>query len=282
MRNKITSKVGFRLIAISAFGAFSAIGPYIYETEERRTKKSKSSEIVTTQSNSSDTSFSSTTPDFASISDTKQKKQAFFDYLRPSIALENNRILKERSFLERLAQDSSKQWTAEQTEYAKRLGKLYSMPLKSGVISESWITEMLAKANILPEALVLTQAANESGWGTSRFAKEANNFFGQWCYTKGCGVVPLHRNEGSSHEVAKFSSIQESVHRYFMNVNRNQAYADLRTIRADLVKQGEDLSTPQAATQLTDGLLKYSERGADYVTDLQAMIRHNSVFWTQP
>jgi Bax protein len=26
-------------------------------------------------------------------------------------------------------------------------------------------------------------------------------------------------------------------------------------------------------------LLKYSERGSDYVTDLQAMIRHNKVYW---
>ncbi|MEF1231376.1 glucosaminidase, partial [Vibrio fortis] len=36
-----------------------------------------------------------------------------------------------------------------------------------------------------------------------------------------------------------------------------------------------------AATKLTEGLLKYSERGADYVTDLQAMIRHNKVYWVK-
>lgn len=134
---------------------------------------------------------------------------------------------------------------------------------------------------MLPEALVLTQAANESAWGTSRFATEANNYFGHWCYSKGCGLVPLQRNEGSTHEVAKFSSSQESVHRYFMNLNRNKAYQDLRGIRTELANKGEDLLTFDAATKLTEGLLKYSERGADYVTDLQAMIRHNKVYWVK-
>jgi Bax protein len=138
---------------------------------------------------------------------------------------------------------------------------------------------MLSRVNVLPKALVLTQAANESAWGTSRFATKANNYFGHWCYTKGCGLVPRQRNEGSSHEVATFSSSQESVHRYFMNLNRNRAYADLRAIRAKLAAQGDNLLTTASATELTNGLLKYSERGSDYVTDLQAMIRHNEVYW---
>ena len=64
-----------------------------------------------------------------------------------------------------------------------------------------------------------------------------------------------------------------------MTLNRNRAYADLRAIRAKLAAQGDDLLTTASATELTNGLLKYSERGSDYVTDLQAMIRHNEVYW---
>ena len=64
-----------------------------------------------------------------------------------------------------------------------------------------------------------------------------------------------------------------------MNLNRNRAYADLRAIRAKLAAKGDDLLTTGTAIELTNGLLKYSERGSDYVTDLQAMIRHNEVYW---
>ncbi|GAL25528.1 hypothetical protein JCM19239_3802 [Vibrio variabilis] len=35
-------------------------------------------------------------PDIASITDVNEKKETFFDYLRPGIAIENARIEKER------------------------------------------------------------------------------------------------------------------------------------------------------------------------------------------
>ncbi|USD61926.1 glucosaminidase domain-containing protein [Vibrio sp. SCSIO 43140] len=218
-------------------------------------------------------------PDIASITDVTVKKETFFDYLRPGIAIENARIEKERRRLLAIKNALDEQaLTSEQEATAKRLGKLYN--LEPTNVDYEWVDTMLARVDVLPEALVLTQAANESAWGTSRFAKEANNYFGQWCYSKGCGLVPLQRTEGMTHEVAKFSSPQGSIHGYFMNVNRNRAYQELRDIRASIREQGADLTSEQAALELTNGLLRYSERGEAYVKDLQAMIRHNERFWT--
>ncbi|RBW65913.1 glucosaminidase [Vibrionales bacterium C3R12] len=221
-------------------------------------------------------------PDFAALSNAKEKKEAFFDFMRPGVMIENSRIEKERTFLTTLEKSVAEgEVNSEQLDYAQRLGKLYSYPVTESSVNQKWLDEMLHRVNVLPEALVLTQAANESAWGTSRFATSANNFFGQWCYTKGCGVVPLKRSGEATHEVAKFSSVQESIHRYFMNVNRNAAYKELRIIRADRLEKGENLLSEQTATALTNGLLKYSERGQSYVDDLQAMIRHNKSFWSQ-
>ncbi|MFA0442565.1 glucosaminidase [Vibrio sp. 10N.286.49.C2] len=217
-------------------------------------------------------------PDIAAITDTKTKKQTFFDYLRPGIEIENARIEKERQRILRFKNALDEQsLTQEQIETAKRLGRLYN--LEPTEVTYQWIEQLLHRVDVLPEALVLTQAANESAWGTSRFAKEANNYFGQWCYSKGCGVVPLQRGTGKSHEVAKFSSPQESIYGYFMNVNRNNAYAELRTIRSQIRDEGQSPLTEASALKLTNGLLRYSERGEAYVKDLQAMIRHNEEFW---
>jgi Bax protein len=138
---------------------------------------------------------------------------------------------------------------------------------------------MLGKVNVLPQGLVLVQAANESAWGTSRFARQANNYFGQWCYSQGCGIVPLKREQGASHEVAKFSSAQGSIRAYFMNVNRNPAYRELRELRNQLVDEGRSLTDTDAAMMLTQGLLRYSERGEAYVNDLKGMIRVNNRYW---
>ncbi|OEE86654.1 glucosaminidase domain-containing protein [Vibrio crassostreae] len=272
-----SKSLALKVTALALVGSISLVGPMLYQQEEERRRAGQ--KASDSEQNFGDLTVSSDKPDFAAIEDVNKKKDTFFSYLRPSINIENKRITKERAFLTKLSETGLNNVDSEDASYAKRLGKLYSLPVPSSGLDDAWLKEMLNRVNVLPEALVLTQAANESAWGTSRFATKANNYFGHWCYTKGCGLVPLQRNEGSSHEVATFSSSQESVHRYFMNLNRNRAYADLRVIRAKLDAQGDDLLTNATATELTNGLLKYSERGSDYVTDLQAMIRHNEVYW---
>ncbi|MEZ8610282.1 glucosaminidase domain-containing protein [Vibrio sp. 10N.222.51.C8] len=272
-----SKSLALKVTALALVGSISLVGPMLYQQEEERRRAGQ--KASDSEQNFGDLTVSSDKPDFAAIEDVNKKKDTFFSYLRPSINIENKRITKERAFLTKLSETGLNNVDSEDASYAKRLGKLYSLPVPSSGLDDAWLKEMLNRVNVLPEALVLTQAANESAWGTSRFATKANNYFGHWCYTKGCGLVPLQRNEGSSHEVATFSSSQESVHRYFMNLNRNRAYADLRVIRAKLDAQGDDLLTTATATELTNGLLKYSERGSDYVTDLQAMIRHNEVYW---
>ncbi|WP_038174737.1 glucosaminidase domain-containing protein [Vibrio pacinii] len=222
-------------------------------------------------------------PDFAAIKDVNQKKQAFFDYLRPGIALENKRIIDERKWLESIADHfNSQTLSASDINYAKRLGQLYNVALPTQGINQAWLDDMLHRVDVIPEALVLVQGANESAWGTSRFATQANNYFGQWCYTSGCGLVPMQRGEGMTHEVAKFGSVQQSINGYFMNVNRNKAYEQLREIRYQRHLAGQSLTDTDAAMALTNGLLRYSERGEAYVNDLQAMIRQNKRFWETP
>ncbi len=276
-KSSASKSLALKVTALALVGSISLVGPMLYQQEEERRRAGQ--KAPDSEQNFGDLTVSSNKPDFAAIEDVNEKKDTFFSYLRPSINIENKRITKERAFLTKLSETGLSNVDSEDASYAKRLGKLYSLPVPSSGLDDAWLKEMLNRVNVLPEALVLTQAANESAWGTSRFATKANNYFGHWCYTKGCGLVPLQRNEGSSHEVATFSSSQESVHRYFMNLNRNRAYADLRAIRAKLAAQGDDLLTTETATELTNGLLKYSERGSDYVTDLQAMIRHNEVYW---
>ena len=220
-------------------------------------------------------------PDFKAFTDVKEKKAAFFNFMYPAVIAENSRITKERKFLESLVMklDNDTDVSSKELERATELSTLYKETLTDSGITADWVNAMLVKVDYIPAPLVLSQGANESAWGTSRFAREANNYFGQWCYTKGCGVVPSKRNEGAAHEVAKFESSQGAVHAYFMNVNRNNAYAELRIIRAKLHSSPEALTPEQEANALANGLIRYSERGEAYVEEIQAMIRHNSQYW---
>ncbi|OEF30197.1 glucosaminidase domain-containing protein [Vibrio rumoiensis] len=214
--------------------------------------------------------------------DVNTKKAQFFDELNIGIKKENERVEAERSqLLEIKTSLSDNDISKKQINMATGLAELYSNEIPEAGIDQAWVEEMLLRVNVLPEALVMIQAANESAWGTSRFAEEGNNFFGQWCYTEGCGLVPLQRVEGATHEVAKFDSPQESINAYFMNVNTNSAYEKLREIRAKLALENKDLKSEETAIALTNGLLSYSERGQAYVNDLQTMIHHNTAYWTE-
>jgi len=228
----------------------------------------------------------SSKPDFRAIKDVNEKKATFFNFLRPAVEHENKRIERERQFLLAVQSklESGEKPDSEEGEYAVKLGKMYQIALERDSatdnainIDEKWLGNMLKRVDVLPEALVLSQAANESGWGTSRFAVEGNNYFGQWCYRAGCGLVPASRTEGASHEVAVFDSAYLSVQAYFMNVNRNRAYADLRDIRAAQRSAGQLIE----GTKLAEGLSRYSERGHAYVDEIQAMIKHNNKYWRQ-
>lgn len=220
-------------------------------------------------------------PDFKAFTDVKEKKAAFFNFMYPAVIAENARVKEEREFLESLVMklDNDTDVSSKELERATELSTLYKETLTDSGITADWVNGMLVKVDYIPAPLVLSQGANESAWGTSRFALEANNYFGQWCYNKGCGVVPSKRNEGAAHEVAKFDSSQGAVHAYFMNVNRNNAYTELRIIRAKLHSSPEALTPEQEANALANGLIRYSERGEAYVEEIQAMIRHNSQYW---
>ena len=128
------------------------------------------------------------------------------------------------------------------------------------------------RIDIVPTELVLVQAANESAWGTSRFARIGLNFFGLWCYKKGCGMIPNSRTSGLKHEVAAFKDLDYAVSRYLYNINSNAAYHVFRRIRQQL----REFKLPLSPEILATGLLPYSERGMDYVTDILAMLRHNA------
>jgi Bax protein len=122
---------------------------------------------------------------------------------------------------------------------------------------------------MIPAAMVIAQAAIESGWGTSNFAQEGNNLFGEWCYTKGCGIVPRRRAASASHEVRKFDSIEDSINSYYRNINTNNAYRSLRDLRAK-IRHNEAHFTGSA---LVAGLGKYCGRGEVYIHEVRGLIQ---------
>ena len=135
------------------------------------------------------------------------------------------------------------------------------------------IDEALYKLDVIPAGLALGQAAYESGYGTSRFAAEGNALFGQWTYG-GKGLKPeQQRTSLGDHRIAAFDWPFDSVRGYFINLSSHPAYEEFRQLRAKLKASGK----PVTSLAMADGLIRYSERGQEYVDTLKGMIRVNKL-----
>ncbi len=213
-------------------------------------------------------------PDFASISDIEAKKQQFFDFLQDYVRDENRRISEYRGQLLSYSEivDGGIVLSSREKEWLLDLASKYDVD--ANLQSDRLIlAELLLRVDVIPASLVLAQAANESAWGTSRFTLEGNNIFGQWCYEAGCGIVPNRRVDGATHEVKSFDTIGAAIEGYFLNINTHHLYDDFRAQRAQLRKLGRVLDS----ILLAHGLDRYSQRGENYIDEVQTLIQQNDL-----
>lgn len=209
-------------------------------------------------------------PDFAKIKNVQKRKELFIEHLAPIVTSVNYKISSKRNRLGEIYNLSD--WRDKDISFVKRHMDDYGIKNSNDlakVKSKETLNQLLKKIDIVPLPLTLAQAAIESGWGTSRFAKEANNLFGQWCYKKGCGVIPNKRNENAAHEVRKFITIEESVRKYMYNLNTHRAYSDLREIRHQNRHIGDKI---ELSSKIAEGLEKYSQKGRAYIDIINSII----------
>lgn len=213
-------------------------------------------------------------PDMAQITRAPTKKRLFFLSLLPMALMINEEIQSQRSTLSRILEklEAGDSISAQEVTSLRALAAEYKItddPLDDPLAME----KLLRRIDIIPPSLLLAQAANESAYGTSRFARDANNLFGEWTFTPGTGLVPEERPEGERYEVRLFPDLMASLRSYVKNLNTHWAYRDLRLKRQQLRQAGQ----PLTGLALAAGLELYSERRNEYVDEIRTIIRYNQL-----
>lgn len=116
---------------------------------------------------------------------TSTKKKLFISILLPIIILGNELVLKDRELMKIafLDKDVKKIQYYSKKYRIKNFKTINFLKVSSSQMNEI-NEELLQKINIIPISMILAQAAIESGWGSSRFAKEGNALFGEWTWKK--------------------------------------------------------------------------------------------------
>lgn len=186
--------------------------------------------------------------EYYKIRDSKEKKAAFVKILLPKIQKAQEEILSDRAFIKIFFKKFLFTNSYRSRKDIIRLIKLSKKYRISQMYNEH---EYLDRIDIIPTALVLAQSAVESAWGESRFAREGNNIFGEWTWGKR-GIVPSERAADAKHKLRIFDSLDESIARYMLNLNRHYSYKEFRRLRADYRAKGEVFTGLKAATTMTN------------------------------
>ncbi len=202
------------------------------------------------------------------IKDSKTQRQEFGRIMRPMIDKANAKTLQERAFVQNFF---ARYLPMQFRDIPKEdLVKLSQIRQKYRVESLFDLKSYENRIDTVPVSLALAQAAIESGWGKSRFVREANNIFGHWTWGS-VGLVPLNRAEGKTHRIRIFKSLQDSVDGYVLNLNRHYAYRLFRKARQEAKEAGRLFTGLDAAKTM----LYYSELREKYVQMLIKVIKEN-------
>ena len=201
--------------------------------------------------------------DIKTLGDTKKKRELFIKIILPLILNENEKITEDRKKLFKILAKNFN--TVGERVWLKRRFKEYK-------IEDQDLTKLKIRMDIIPVSIAIAQAANESGWGTSRFALEGNALFGQWTWSKK-GISPKKADPNQTHKILQFQILKASVRAYKNNLNTHRAYQEFREARAKLRQTNSELD----GLQLTKYLTNYASIGEKYVRILEDIIEKNSL-----
>ena len=201
------------------------------------------------------------------------KKRLFFRTLAPLILRGNELIMVDRNRLKEIRSSHTKNEAISEKDqlWILKLAKVYKVDVKDGQVTAGLVDTLWKKVDIVPVSLALSQAAEESGWGTSRFAAKGNAVYGQWTWGSNSITPEKQRKELGNYGIASFETLQQSISAYMLNLNTHNAYASLRDKRAELREKNQKVTGYILAGQLT----KYSERGEEYVKSLRSLMEYN-------
>ncbi len=201
--------------------------------------------------------------DLKTLGDTKRKRELFIKIILPLILDENSKITEDRVKLFSILSKNFN--TVGERVWLKRRFKEYK-------IDDQDLGKLKMRMDIIPVSIALAQAANESGWGTSRFALEGNALFGQWTWSKK-GILPKKQDPNQTHKIMQFQILKASVKAYKNNLNTHNAYKEFREVRAQLRQENKQI----IGLDLTKYLKNYAAIGEKYVIILEDIIEKNSL-----
>ncbi len=179
--------------------------------------------------------------DFNKITDEKRRNALFIKILAPLALHINNEILTERRQIRELNENfrCTGELTAEQEKLVEKKAAKYDVFTRfQGHRRYSYLlSELLNRVHVVPPSILITAAALETNWGTSRIVREGNSLYKTLVWHTAEGLKPIGETEDDTYRIKTYPDIGASMREFALKLNSGLPYADFRGFRNRILER---------------------------------------------
>lgn len=175
--------------------------------------------------------------DYNTLTDEAQRNALFIKILTP-LALKLNQELKaERKIIEDIAEKFNKEGklSSAETKTVENAATKYDIfsRLKDYERYSFLLSELLNRIDAIPPSIMITAAAIETNWGTSRIVKEGNSLYKMLVWHTDKGLKPKGETEDDTYRIKTYPDIYASMKDFALKINSHNVFAVMRNMRRE-------------------------------------------------
>ena len=173
--------------------------------------------------------------DFDKLPASDERNELFIRIVTPLALKLNQEIMAEREQMLELEKRylAQKNLTKEEEQALETLAKKYDVftRLKGEERIKLYFNQLKIKINQVYPSFLISFAAVETDWGSSRIVKEANSLYKELVWHTPEGLTPQGENEDHTYKIRIFPNLYESMKSYALKFNSNISYEHARFLR---------------------------------------------------
>ncbi len=177
-------------------------------------------------------------PDFNSIEDKEQRNILFIKILAPLALKLNQQLWDERQIIVNIKKSLKQKGnlTPEQIKIIENKATKYDVftRLTGDLRYKYLISELLKRIDIIPPSIMITIAAIETDFGSSRVVKEGNSLYKMLVWHTKKGLKPIGETEDDTYRIKIYPDIFKSMEDFALRINSSPNFGFLRIAREQI------------------------------------------------
>lgn len=174
-------------------------------------------------------------PDFNTITDEKERITLFIKILAPLTLKANEEIAQERDRINNINTKlkNDKKLSEKDIKFIENKAEKYDVftRLKNSERHKRILNELLEKVDTVPPSILITAAALETNWGSSRIVKDGNSLYKILNWYSDEGLKPIGETLDNSYRIKTYPDIYESIKEFALLLNSDIDFSDFRKFR---------------------------------------------------